>query len=120
MNHNRIVMDELKAKVSFQGKLTVFTNNTCLMPEGLARINNLPFVLERAKKIGSFLSTEYFSDSKDYLVTELPSDIDVICLQEVFNEEAWTVLNEKLAQAGFNYFVFDAQEHFIKEGTPMY
>ena len=49
------------------------------------------------------------------MVSELPSNMDVICLQEMFNEEAWEIMNSKLANAGFNYFLFDPQEHIIKD-----
>ena len=41
--------------------------------------------------------------------------MDVICLQEIFNEEAWEIMTSKLANAGCNYFLFDPQEHIIKD-----
>lgn len=38
---------------------------------------------------------------------DIPGDLDVICLQEVFNEDAWTILNEKL-RSKYPYILFDA------------
>ena len=49
------------------------------------------------------------------VVTDLPNDIDIICLQEVFNEQAWTILNQTLSKAGYNYFLYDPHDQFVKE-----
>ena len=38
---------------------------------------------------------------------DIPGDLDVICLQEVFNEDAWNILNEKL-RSKYPYILFDA------------
>ena len=57
------------------------------------------------------------STNFEMLVTDLPNDIDIICFQEVFNEQAWTILNNALAKAGFNYFLYDPHDHFVKEGS---
>ena len=49
------IAPEAPAKVLLKRKtktITVFTNNTCLMPEGLSRVNNLPFTTDRATLIG--------------------------------------------------------------------
>ena len=47
-NHVSMIYDEKKKPVvNKDNKLTVISCNTCLMPEGLARANNLPFVEER-------------------------------------------------------------------------
>ena len=51
------------------------------------------------------------------IVTDLPNDIDVICFQEVFDEQAWKILNNTLIKAGYNYFLYDPHEQFVKEGS---
>lgn len=44
----------------------------------------------------------------DEIINEdIPDDLDVICLQEVFNEDAWKILNEKL-RSKYPYILFDA------------
>jgi len=48
------IAPEASAKVLLKRKpekISVFTNNTCLMPEGLSRENNLPFTTDRATLI---------------------------------------------------------------------
>ena len=52
------------------------------------------------------------------IVTDLPNDIDVICFQEVFDEQAWKILNQTLIKAGYNYFLYDPHEQFVKESSP--
>ena len=47
----------------------------------------------------------------------MPNDIDIICLQEVFDEKAWKILNQTLIKAGYNYFLYDPYEQFVKEGS---
>jgi len=120
-NHVSMIYDETKNPVANKdNKLTVISCNTCLMPEGLARANNLPFVEERAKQIADLCTSEYYSPtptSFELLVTDLPNDIDIICFQEVFNEQAWTILNHSLAKAGFNYFLYDPHDQFVKSST---
>ena len=51
------------------------------------------------------------------IVTDLPNDIDVICFQEVFDEQAWKILNQTLIKAGYNYFLYDPHEQFVKESS---
>ena len=53
-------------------------------------------------------------DDVDWLVNQLPNDIDVVCFQEMFNEEAWSVMNDKLEQAGYRYFLFDPHTPLFK------
>jgi len=121
-NHVSIIYDETKKPMKNKdNSLTVLSCNTCLMPEGLARANNLPFVEERAKQIADLCTSEYYSpiDKTNFemIVTDLPNDIDIICFQEVFNEHAWNILNQALAKAGFNYFLYDPHDQFIKSST---
>ena len=50
-NHVSMIYDEKKKPMANKdNSLTVISCNTCLMPEGLARANNLPFVEERLVK----------------------------------------------------------------------
>jgi len=120
-NHVSMIYDEKKKPMANKdNSLTVISCNTCLMPEGLARANNLPFVEERAKQIADLCTSEYYSPTTsdfEMVVTDLPNDIDIICLQEVFNEQAWTILNITLAKAGYNYFLYDPHDQFIKSKT---
>ena len=51
------------------------------------------------------------------IVTDLPNDIGIICLQEVFDEQAWKILNQTLIKAGYNYFLYDPHDQFVKEGS---
>ena len=135
-----MIYDEKKKPMANKdNSLTVISCNTCLMPEGLARANNLPFVEERlvfikfcqislvqkfsAKQIADLCTSEYYSPpTSDFemVVTDLPNDIDIICLQEVFNEQAWTILNQTLSKAGYNYFLYDPHDQFIKECSSFY
>lgn len=54
------------------------------------------------------------------VVTDLPNDIDIICLQEVFNEQAWIILNQNLSKAGYNYFLYDPHDQFVKKCSPLF
>ncbi|CAG5113054.1 Oidioi.mRNA.OKI2018_I69.chr2.g7203.t2.cds [Oikopleura dioica] len=87
--------------------ISVFTNNTCLMPEGLSRVNNLPYTLERATQIGDILLNPSGKRHDEIINEDIPDDLDVICLQEVFNEDAWKILNDKL-RSKYPYILFDA------------
>ena len=44
--------------------------------------------------------------------TPLSADIDIICLQEVFNESAWAILNSHLIRY-FPHVLFDAQKFWL-------
>ena len=71
-----------------------------------------------AKQIADLCTSEYYSPTTsdfEMVVTDLPNDIDIICLQEVFNEQAWTILNQTLSKAGYNYFLYDPHDQFVKE-----
>ena len=73
-----------------------------------------------AKQIADICTSEFYSPSPtnfEMVVTDLPNDIDIICFQEVFNEQAWTILNNALAKAGYNYFLYDPHDHFVKAGS---
>lgn len=51
VNHVSMIYDDKKKPMANKdNSLTVISCNTCLMPEGLARANNLPFVEERLVK----------------------------------------------------------------------
>ena len=68
-------------------------------------------------------TSEYYSPTTsefEMVVTDLPNDIDIICLQEVFNEQAWTILNQNLSKAGYNYFLYDPHDQFVKECSPLF
>jgi len=101
-------------------ELTIISANLCLMPEGLARMNNLPDVAGRAAKIGDVviaqetIALDEACDELAYLVEELPNQIDVICFQEIFNETAWHTLNAKLEKAGYRYFLYDPHTPLFK------
>ena len=53
-NHVSMIYDvKMKPMAKRDNSLTVISCNTCLMPEGLARANNLPFVEERLVPLSS-------------------------------------------------------------------
>ena len=63
------------------------------------------------------LSPDQADDDFDFLVNELPNNIDLICFQEIFNEKAWTILNEKLEDAGYRHFLYDPHIPMVKSKT---
>ena len=68
-NHVSMIYDEKKKPMANKdNSLTVISCNTCLMPEGLARANNLPFVEERLVS----LSSVRFYSSKNSVPNKLP------------------------------------------------
>lgn len=108
--HVSSIAPEASAKVFLKRKtksISVFTNNTCLMPEGLSRVNNLPFTTDRATLIGDIIINACGKRQDEVINEDIPGDLDVICLQEVFNEDAWNILNEKL-RSKYPYILFDA------------
>ena len=96
-------------------EFTVLTGNVCLMPECLSRVNNLPNTLTRAEGIARRLAAPGVRELKNDIETELPEP-DVICLQEVFNEPAWTILNNTL-KSKFENILFDAHQVWL---SPMH
>ena len=113
-NHSKITNQKLHIarKCGDCTEFTLLSNNVCLMPEALSRINNLPNTLERATAIGKQLITDGAKELENDIELELPANIDVICLQEVFNESAWNILN-RLLNNRFGHIIFDSQRTWI-------
>ena len=84
-----------------------------------------PFLLIHefsAKQFVDLFTSKYYSTTTsdfEMVVTDLPNDIDIICLQEVFNKQAWIILNQNLSNAGYTYFLYDSHDQFIKECSPV-
>ena len=86
-----------------------------------------PFLLIHefsAKQFVDLFTSKYYSPTtSDFgmIVTDLPiyyqyiDDNDIIRLQEVFNKQAWIILNQNLSNAGYTYFLYDPRDQFIKE-----
>jgi len=122
-NHSSLKTSAPPAQM--KNELTILSNNTCLMPEALARVNNLPFAVKRAEGIGKKLTNREGFSTSEQIELELPKNVDVICLQEVFNEHAWKILNKYLSKE-FCHILYDAQKfwisplHFTIENSGLY
>ena len=79
----------------------------------------------RAEGIGQKLINRKGFSISEQIELELPKNVDVICLQEVFNEHAWKVLNKYLSKE-FCHILYDAQKfwisplHFTVENSGLY
>jgi len=94
-------------------EFTLLTNNTCLMPEFLSRKNNQPFAIKRAGRIAQSLITKPEKAPTQNIDVNLPENIDIICLQEVFDESSWEILNDTL-KAFYPYILYDPFKMFLR------
>ena len=75
-----MIYDEKKKPMANRdNSLTVVSCNTCLMPEGLARANNLPFVEERLV----FLSPARFHWS----INSVPNKLPIYAPQNIIHQQ---------------------------------
>lgn len=104
---------EITGKASF----TFATANLCLLPESLARFNNLGHTLGRASTIGQLIvksqeNVPSNSPSRDHceepweVLPSFPVSLDVLCLEEVFDQRAAQKLTNTLKPV-FRHILYD-------------
>lgn len=76
-----------------QTRFNVLTYNVCLGPEWMVAANKLRPTSERVHEVAA---------------TVRNSNCDIVCLQEVFDEETAEILKEKLQAIGYTHFVYNA------------
>jgi hypothetical protein len=104
-----------------QQKFTFATANVLLGNELFCRINNMSSSLSRYKKIGKQLmqqSNQYLQNltnhslkKEDVVITDLP-DVDILCLQEVW-ERYWAATLIDRLRSKYSYFIHDVGHYSI-------
>lgn len=100
--------------------VSLLSCNVCLLPDGIARFNNLGHTMDRAGKIANLLvdaemrrreKCDGGTATERQQVTfrirsDVPSGVDVLCLQEVFDKRAAAKMRSILSQR-FPYILSD-------------
>jgi len=120
-NHSVRRDSECQENESFEGqnddfgKFTVVSNNLCFLTEIASRVNNLSHNKKRASRIGDLLVNDCISDETNMpdprIKLTMPSKIDFLCLQEVFQRKSAKKLISKIKH-NFPYIIWDIGHMF--------
>uniref|UniRef100_A0A1A8HX76 sphingomyelin phosphodiesterase n=2 Tax=Nothobranchius kuhntae TaxID=321403 RepID=A0A1A8HX76_NOTKU len=106
-----------------QASFSFATANLCLLPDGLARFNNLGHTQDRASAIGQLIVTSqaghqsathvlaaqhlrHQCDEPRQVLSVFPSCLDILCLEEVFDKRAAQKLTNILKPV-FGHILYD-------------
>ncbi|XP_037532925.1 sphingomyelin phosphodiesterase 5 [Nematolebias whitei] len=107
-------------EIAGQASLTFASGNLCLLPDSLARFNNLGHTLRRASTVGQLIVTSQSnyqsaptglpsqeqSEEPWEVLTSFPANLDILCLEEVFDKRAAQKLTNILKPV-FGHILYD-------------
>lgn len=107
-------------EIAGQASLTFASANLCLLPDSLARFNNLGHTLRRASTIGQLIMTSQSNyqsaptglpsqeqrEEPWEVLTSFPANLDILCLEEVFDKRAAQKLTNILKPV-FGHILYD-------------
>jgi len=114
------IQENEKITAVLSDKFTVVSNNLCFLTEIGSRVNNLSNNGKRARKIGDIIiGKEEIDGNSDFetpdprIQLNLPSNIDFLCLQEVFQRRSAKTLISKIKNK-FPHIIWDIGHLFGK------
>ena len=93
--------------------ISIFSGNVCLLPSHLARYSNLRATHQRARDIAAIVlqDCEGFDEEREGVLREIPENTDIICLQEVFDRTAASILSKGEHHSTNQDHLFNVEVH---------